>query len=166
MTSFVSWVGVDRKPGSLYIASDSRLTWTERIGERPIRRWDSGPKVFASRQTADVFGYWGFTEFPSQILLTMLDQINAGALLRADQAAAIRHQIVCEVIRVAFDNQHGERPPGAFTIVHGARDGELMQSRSAFGRLAIIPIEIGSTEKYRFPKTSRRLSCMAAPAPV
>jgi len=69
MTSLVAWVGVDRKPGSLYLASDSRLTWTVRKGEAPVRKWDSGPKVFASRQTADIFRYWGFTEFPSQLLL-------------------------------------------------------------------------------------------------
>src|ERR1700724_1763822 len=106
MTSLVAWVGVDRGPGSLYIASDSRISWG-RQGTPPIRIWDSGPKVFASRRPADIFGYWGFGEFPSQLMLTMLDQINAGALLDANQSAAQRHEIVCEIIRVGLENYRG-----------------------------------------------------------
>lgn len=65
MTAFLSWVGVDhRGPASLYLASDSRISWTD----NEVRSWDRGRKVFACSRTPDVLGYVGDVLFPSLVL--------------------------------------------------------------------------------------------------
>lgn len=54
MTSLVVWTGVDsRAPASIYLASDSRLSWDN--GDT----WDFGRKVFASHRYPDILGYYG-----------------------------------------------------------------------------------------------------------
>ena len=52
MTTLIAWVGVDsQRIGSVYIASDSRITWMD-YGDC----WDSTQKVFSSRFTLRYLG--------------------------------------------------------------------------------------------------------------
>ena len=55
MTTLISWVGIDqRRPTSLYLASDSRISWGSQH-----HRWDVGRKLFSCKVSADIFGYCG-----------------------------------------------------------------------------------------------------------
>ena len=75
MTSFVAWVGVDaRGPASIYLASDSRISWVD--PDKTFETWDYGRKLFASKKYPEIFGYFGDTLFPSQMLGQVLDLIE------------------------------------------------------------------------------------------
>jgi hypothetical protein len=71
MTSIAAWAAVDsRGVCSVYIASDSRISWT--TGES----WDQGRKVFASTASPHIFGYWGDVLFPALAIPTILNRID------------------------------------------------------------------------------------------
>ncbi|WP_343973734.1 hypothetical protein [Kribbella koreensis] len=74
MTTIVAWAGVDqRKVASVYIASDSRISWGS-------HQWNQGRKTFAATGTPHIFGYWGDVLFPSIALPTVLDELEAGVI--------------------------------------------------------------------------------------
>jgi hypothetical protein len=88
MTTLVAWLGVDsRGPASLYLASDSRITWGGSAS------WDRGRKLFACRQKPYLFGYCGEAFFPSQLLGQVTERIDAN-LLSASDPDDLAHQIV------------------------------------------------------------------------
>jgi hypothetical protein len=123
MTSLAVSLSVDaRGPSALYVVTDSRITW-----KTSETRWDAGQKAFASHRTPDIFGFCGDAYFPPAILHQILEQINSGLLFSVNDNAADRHRIVREVLRDAVSNRVAA-PLGPFTIYHGAREGELMQS--------------------------------------
>lgn len=75
MTSIVTWAGIDsRGPASVYIASDSRISWGA------SHKWDHGRKTFASAAASYVFGYSGEVLFPSMALPIVLEQLAADVL--------------------------------------------------------------------------------------
>lgn len=75
MTTIMAWAAVDqRSVASLYIMSDSRITWA------PSQRWDQGRKTFASVVSPHIFGYWGDVLFPSIALGTVVDLLSSGAI--------------------------------------------------------------------------------------
>src|SRR2546422_4715158 len=120
MTTLVAWLGVDsRGPASIYVASDSRITWG---GSTP---WDRGRKLFVCRLRAVLFGYCGEAFFPSQVLGQVAEQIDAD-LLRGSDPDDVAHQIVSVVSEMLRD-----RPPavsGDFEIILAQRSGDGMSS--------------------------------------
>ncbi|MEJ7792026.1 MAG: hypothetical protein WKF65_08665 [Gaiellaceae bacterium] len=73
MTSIAAWVGVDTHgPASLYIATDSRISWGS-------SKWDFGRKAFASQRLPFIFGYVGVVLFPSLILSQFVSALDVGA---------------------------------------------------------------------------------------
>jgi len=75
MTLIVSWIGVDsRKISSLYIASDSRISWGDRA------RFDNGRKVFGCRDFPLIVGYCGDVLFPTMVLTQLIDIADSGFL--------------------------------------------------------------------------------------
>lgn len=75
VTTLIAWAAVDqRRVSSIYIASDSRISW----GSSHL--WDQGCKTFAAAETPHIFGYWGDVLFPSIALPTVLDQLAASAI--------------------------------------------------------------------------------------
>jgi hypothetical protein len=91
-------------------------------------RWDAGQKAFASRRTPDIFGYCGDAFFPPAILRQLVDQVDSGLLFASDLPAAGRHDAILAAFRNAMERRFGA-PMHAFSLFHGARDGELMASR-------------------------------------
>jgi hypothetical protein len=123
MTSLAVSLSVDaRGPSAMYIITDSRITW-----DASGIRWDAGQKAFASRTTADIFGFCGEAYFPQAILHQALEQINSGLLFSPEDKAEVRHEALKEALRLAILNQVSA-PLRPFTIYHGAREGELMPS--------------------------------------
>ena len=80
MTLLASWIGVDNKkngpkPCSLYIVSDSRISWPNG------NKYDNYKKVFGMKNHPDVFGFCGDVLFPSIVLGQLIPQIDAGLLI-------------------------------------------------------------------------------------
>lgn len=122
MTTLLSWLSVDsRGPSSIYIVSDSRITWGSGNS-----RWDSGRKVFAAT-SADVFGYCGDVLFPSLVLGQLTDLIARELIWPDDCDAGHRHSIILDYMRASFGRRHNT-PDHDFTIIHAARDRDNLQS--------------------------------------
>lgn len=75
MTLLLSWLGVDqRRPASLYIASDSRFSWGN------VANYDYGKKVFYFKNSPDIIGYCGDVLFPTIILNQIIELADNGLL--------------------------------------------------------------------------------------
>ena len=122
VTTLFSWLSVDsRGPSSIYVVSDSRVTWGT-----SDRRWDCCRKVFATK-SADIFGYCGEVLFPSLVLGQLNDLIDRSALWSTDCAVGDRHSIILRYLKTSFDRRHNT-PNSDFSIIHCARDGDGMAS--------------------------------------
>ena len=64
MTTVIAWAGVDQRAvASLYLASDSRITWQN--GET----WDRATKVFGAQTQPHMFAFAGDAFFMTQVLV-------------------------------------------------------------------------------------------------
>lgn len=112
MTSVAIWAGVDtRGPASLYIASDSRLSWGGGV------TWDQGRKVFSSMSKPHIFGYWGDVLFPALTIPVIVDRIDRGLLCPADERWHVEVQKA--IRRLWADYPESKRRD--FGIAHGFR---------------------------------------------
>lgn len=120
LTSIVSWVGVDeRGPASVYIASDSRISW----GNSHI--WDNGRKTFASATHPYVFGYCGDVLFPSMVLPIVQEHLASGAIVLSPRS--MFGEIGSLIRRLWLQYPHQEHRD--FSIVMAARVGDRMTTR-------------------------------------
>lgn len=125
MTSLAAKLSVDTRGAcALYILTDSRITWAD----SPETHWDAGQKAFNSHVSADIFGFCGDAFFPPAALRQMIDVINSGSLFSNDDSAECRHDRAMSVFRSAIENGRN-LTVNDFSVIHGARDGELMSSR-------------------------------------
>jgi hypothetical protein len=123
VTKLFSWLSVDdRGPSSIYVVSDTPITWGS-----PGKWWDSGRKVFAMK-SADVFGYCGEVVFPSLVLGQLSDLIDRALRWPRDCAAETRHSIILEYLKTSFERRHNA-PNHDFTILHCAREGAGLSSK-------------------------------------
>ena len=75
VTTIAAWAGVDTHGvSSVYIASDSRITWGAQT------RWDQGRKTFASEKFPYIFGYWGDVLFPAMVIPQVVESIDRGLI--------------------------------------------------------------------------------------
>jgi hypothetical protein len=123
MTSLVVWLGVDsRGPASIYIASDSRITW----GSSSIK-WDHSQKVFSSQKYPDIIGYCGDVLFPSQLLAQIIRLIDAGMLFENSDIPIIKFNKITKVIQEAFE-AYPKSERRNFAIIYCTREYEGMAS--------------------------------------
>ncbi len=119
MTLIVSWIGVDsRSPSSLYIASDSRITWGK-------KHFDQGKKVFACKSHPDIFGYCGDVLFPLMILNQIVDSIDSGLLYSANWNYRKKTEKVRQRLMDSFNRYPHEVNTimdDSVEIIHGIRD--------------------------------------------
>ena len=122
MTLIVSWIGVDsRNPASMYIASDSRISW----GGGGHNQFDQGKKVFACRNYPDIFGYCGDVLFPLMVLNQIVDSIDAGLLYSPgwgyrQKTAKVRQRLMDSFRR--YPNGVSSIMRDSLEILHGIRD--------------------------------------------
>lgn len=118
MTLLVSWLGVDsRKPASIYIASDSRISWGK------SQRWDYGRKVFAFRNSPDILGYCGDVIFPTQVLSQIIE-LGDNNLLFSDKSDC---KSKFEAIKEQFIKSLNKYPKSVLAnnhvaVLHASRD--------------------------------------------
>lgn len=151
MTSFVAWVGVDsRGSSSLYLASDSRVSWG------PKDTWDYGRKVFATTTSPDVLGYIGDVLFPSLVLGQVVAAIDARTLYPLNSLPEDRFACIRKAIQASFSNLPSlARNP--FTVVYGTRENEGMGSHFRLWRLAWDPNSKWTEEHVPLPTRSSAL---------
>ena len=128
MTSFVSWLGADsRGPTSVYFASDSRISW----GNDP-RAWDTGRKLFACRESPEIFGFTGYVLLPQSILTRASDFIDRRIWPSlASSSPVARAATLAEITRTELIS-HVQPIADDFSLFYAARTGEGMPDRCSF----------------------------------
>jgi hypothetical protein len=122
MTTLVAWMASTLgRTGAVYLASDSRITWSTR------GRWDAGRKLFACRTSPDIFGFCGDALFASQVLGQIVDLVDNGLLFHPRARPEKRHAAVYAAIQASHRGRH-KAPDGDFQIVHVSRHGENADS--------------------------------------
>ncbi|MCB2086194.1 MAG: hypothetical protein H6920_10630 [Sphingomonadaceae bacterium] len=117
LTTLVGWVGVqDDGPSSIYLASDSRVTW-----EAGKQRWDAGRKLFAFHSSPDLLGYCGDALLPAHLLGQLTELADCGLLFDAAESAEARHAAIVERFKTSIA-QCDRAARRDFTVVHAARD--------------------------------------------
>lgn len=134
MTTLIAWAGVDsRSVASLYIASDSRITWG------PSTKWNYSNKLFRSN-LPEIFGYCGDVTIPSKALPPLIDLINTN-FFEFEQSFEERlkkiHSYFSQVLSEYPQNQKRD-----FTVVYGSRTNEKMKASFHLGT-----IQLNSKEK-------------------
>ena len=122
MTSLIGWVGVDQNsPSSVYLASDSRLSWGE------TESWNFGRKLFTATKSPDILGYCGDVLFPSLVLARVIDLIDSGLLLSKTDPPDIRFSKITDAIQISFDGYPQNLVvTKTFDVVYCTRQGEGM----------------------------------------
>lgn len=148
MTTLVAWTGVDsRGPASLYLAADSRFSWSNGI------TWQYGRKVYGSRLMPDLLGYCGDVLFATQVLSQALEQIEARLLFPESADFAARIGALEQFARQAFDT-YPAAERRAFCIIYVARDRDGMRSRFSVGEVAWAPAAGWTTKLIAVPQQS------------
>lgn len=125
MTTLISWIGVDhRRPTSIYIAADSRLT-------AGPEGWNYGRKVFSCNNHPHIFGYCGEVLFPLIVLGQLTAAIDTGALFGNQTDPWVQHRIVVDALKSQRkDYLKSYQLP--FWIFHGCRVGSGMSAEFHF----------------------------------
>ena len=131
MTTLLSWTGIDTHgPASIYIASDSRISWGAN------HSWDVGRKVFSSRKFPEIFGYCGSVSFPIQILGQLIELIDSGLLFDGTETESIKLEKVTREIERSY-MQLPTSQKGSCEILYAFRVGLKMRSSFHFSRIKI-----------------------------
>jgi len=119
MTLLVSWIGVDsRGPASLYMISDSRLSWKN---GKTTKFWDYGKKVFAFKNTPDIIGYCGDVVFPVQAISHIVDLADNGLLFANIYSEDRRFKRIEFKIKELLKPYPEEYIAHSFSILYGTR---------------------------------------------
>jgi len=105
MTLIAAWAGLDsRSVASVYIASDSRISWTPQVN------YNHGKKVFASQRTPDIFGYCGDVLFPLLPLDQLVTMIDNGLLFEEGEDYPDRQKAILYQLKKSFDDYPHDNP--------------------------------------------------------
>ncbi|WP_201628296.1 hypothetical protein [Psychrobacter maritimus] len=124
MTLLVAWTGADYKKGgnkisSLYLASDSRISWGK------ANAYDHYQKVYGSNKYPDLFGFCGDVTFPTHILSQLISQIDNNLLFKDCDNADLKHAKVFAIVEKQLSLYPVEQKQ-KFTILHASRhNGEF-----------------------------------------
>jgi len=117
MTSLIIWIGVSNCWNSVYIASDSRISWST----PSLKVWDFGRKLFASRNYPEILGYCGDVLFPSQTLAQVIEHIDAGLLFSNEDTPQTKCDKIDAIIQKSFSKYPVLLSNTTFSIVYCTR---------------------------------------------
>ena len=158
MTSFIGWIGVDsRGPASIYLASDSRISW----GSPTV--WDSARKLFASVRYPELLGYIGDVLFPSQILGQIVDLIDSDVLFGIDDSHEEKWQRFSTQINDSFASYPREKGR-SFTVVYATRQGSGVSSVFHLATISWDPSAGWSQQWVVLPTTSGLITALGSGA--
>ena len=131
LTSLAAWPGVDsRGTSTMYIVSDSRISWSGSADH-----WDCGAKVFACKESPDIFGYYGDVLVPSMVL----PRLAESSLLSANDDSGTRHSALYALVKSSAEALPACRKVD-FGVVHASRYGEGLKSQHRLWHLRWSPI--------------------------
>lgn len=121
MTLLISWIGVDGKkegksPASIYIASDSRYSWSNNVNP-----YDYGVKIFGSTKYPEIFGFCGDVIFPSILFGQIIPQLDADLLINEKDNGEDKNQKIFGYIKTSLESYPTQFLNGSFTILHCTR---------------------------------------------
>ena len=99
MTSLIAWIGASQGFNSIYLASDSRISWGSNASS-PV--WDCGRKLFPSKNYPEILGYCGDVLFPSQVLAQIVEHIDAGLFFRVDETPQEKSEKLFSSLKSSF----------------------------------------------------------------
>ncbi|MAX53428.1 MAG: hypothetical protein CMH22_15740 [Methylophaga sp.] len=147
MTTLFSWTGIDTHgPASIYIASDSRISWEKNA------TWDVGRKLFASRNFPEVFGYCGSVSFPIQIIGQLIEHIDEGLLFSESDSVEIKIEKVRGEIEKSL-NLMPKPQRGTCQILYATRLGNRMRSSFHAAKIKVAHERV-SIEEIELPEKS------------
>jgi hypothetical protein len=122
MTLVVSWIGIDsRKISSLYIASDSRISWGDKA------KFDNGRKVFGCINYPVIIGYCGDVLFPSIVINQLVNLADEGLLFSLNSSNEDKFHAFYEKLIQQFNNYPSEIcgiTAGTLEVLFACRTGE------------------------------------------
>lgn len=122
MTTLISWTGVDpRGSSSIYLASDSRISWDKKD------TWDNGRKLFSSINSPEMFGFCGDVVFPIQVLGQIVEQIDNGVLFVKGEEHTSKQNKVYALIKKSF-KVYPNGYKNKFRILYATKISEGMDS--------------------------------------
>lgn len=155
MTTLLSWVGVDTHgAASIYIASDSRISWGAN------NTWDVGRKVFSSKILPEIFGYCGTVFFPIQILGQITELIDNKMLFLDEDIFSDK----LEKVRLAIESSYNLLPKlqkGNCRILYASRVGLKMRSSFHVAEITISEEAVTSKE-IALPQESGIIICVGS----
>jgi len=121
MTLIASWVGVDcRKqglvPASIYIVSDSRISWPDGSYS------DNHVKVFACKKHPDIFGYCGDVLFPSNFIHQFTNMADEGFLFSETANHTEKNALLVEQFKSSIAKYPADKLSEGIKILHAGRD--------------------------------------------
>lgn len=147
MTTLVCWVGVDSHgPTSIYIASDSRISWDG-------KRWDYGRKIYASKTSPDLLAFCGTVAFPSQVLGQLIEQIENGLLFEQSDPFELKLDRIEQVIK----RNYKSLPlivSGDFTVIYASRSGVKKTTKFNVAKIIGRPSKSVESEILEIPTSS------------
>ena len=154
MTLLVAWAGIDTHgPSSVYIASDSRISWGTGAS------FDYGRKVFAFVRSPDVLGYCGDVLFPSIALNQIVGLVDAGLLFAPNFSCKQKFQAIVDKLNDLFRQYpklHSRISENSLSIIHASRDA--VDNKKFFCHTISWTAKRGwYGEESVLPKTSRVL---------
>jgi len=109
-----------RKISSVYIASDSRLSWGS------TKKYDYGRKVFAFQNSPDILGYCGDVLYPTIILTQIMEMDKDGILFPYQSTNRERVDILFREITHRFDTYPTQvAMKNSLEIIHISRQSEI-----------------------------------------
>lgn len=145
MTTLISWLGVDQRgPTSIYLASDSRISWGA------VDQWNYGGKLFVAQSSPEAFGFCGDVLFPLLVLGPLCQRIDASKMLSTCSSFHEKLERVRRSVEVSFrDYPTSQRRP--FEIFYISRTGAGMKCEFHSGRIFSSGSKVVHSEVMAFP---------------
>jgi hypothetical protein len=156
MTSLIGWVGVDsRGPASIYLASDSRISWSANA------TWDHGRKLFASERYPGILGYVGDVLFPSQILGRVVDLIDRDLLFEPGDTPDRKWARIVNLVKSSFV-RYPPTQKEPFSVIFATREGSGMSAVFSLAKANWLPSSGWSEGWIELPATSGLIDALGS----
>ena len=153
MTTLLAWAGADQRgPASLYLASDSRITWGSASAS-----WDRGRKLFAAQTQPHLFGYCGDAFFPTQILSQIADMIDGELICRSGQELNVCLKSIVDILEKSLDGYPISQLQD-FSILHAMRVGNGLKCHFYLHEIRFAKKKIEAVRPIAMPQCSEVLT--------
>lgn len=150
MTSLISWISFDsRGPTSIYLGSDSRISWQE------MGNWDCGRKLFSTVNFPELLGYCGDVLFPSLSLGIAQNLIDTNYLFLRNDDPEKKKEKLFHFLKQGFSEYpKGQVAQKSFSIIYCTKEHNLMLSVFHVYSLNWNQVNGFSEDKLALPKKS------------